>query len=70
MLVRVVRVACLPGGLSMFVDDQPDCMVIWVLKGEYTLSQAAAWEAALNTARNYWSRNPAQCAGRPSLRAV
>lgn len=70
MMVRVVRVACLPGGLSIFVDDQPDSLVIWVLKEDYSKDQVAMLEAAFNILNEYWARKPAMCPGRPSLRAV
>ena len=67
MMVRVVRVACLPGGLSMFVDQQPDSMVIWVLTEDYSEDQVTMLEAALNTLAGYHSRKPAR---RAVLRAV
>ncbi len=67
MMVRVVRVACLPGGLSMFVDEQPASMVIWVLKEDYSEDQVAMWESALNSAIGCEARKPI---GRAVLRAV
>lgn len=68
MMVRVVRVASLPGGISMFVDDQPDGLVIWVLEKDYTTHQTAMLEAAFNVAVWYWTRKPA--GSRTNLRAV
>lgn len=67
MMVRVVRVACLPGGLSMFVDEQPASMVIWVLKEDYSEDQVAMWESALNSVIGCEARKPTR---RAVLRAV
>lgn len=50
MRVRVVRVACLPGGLSIFVDDQPDGLIIWVLEQDFSANAAKLLQAAFNMA--------------------
>lgn len=68
MLVRVERVASLPGGLSIFFDDQPDSLVIWVLEDECSEDQAANLEMGFNVLVWYWLRKPA--ALRANLRAV
>lgn len=68
MMVRVERVASLPGGLSIFFDDQPDSLVIWVLEDDYPEAQLASLEMGLNVLVWYWSRKPA--ALRANLRAV
>lgn len=69
MRVRVVRVACLPGGLSIFVDDQPDGLIIWVLEQDFSANAAKLLQAAFNMAVCYWERKP-NADRRPSLRAV
>lgn len=69
MRVRVVRVACLPGGLSIFVDDQPSGLIIWVLEADYSADAVALLEEAFNVAVCYWVRLSA-VGRRPSLRAV
>lgn len=70
MMVRVVRVACLPGGLSIFVDDQQESLVVWVLKKDYTAAQVAMLEARYNRLNAARSRRAAVHAGRAQLRAV
>lgn len=71
MMVRVVRVACLPGGLSHFVDgDETESLVVWVLKKDYTAAQVARLEAEYNSGNPQWSGKPARHAGRARLRAV
>ncbi|WP_331445806.1 hypothetical protein [Streptomyces xanthochromogenes] len=67
-MVRVVRVRSLPGGLSIFVDDQPDSLVIWVLEDDFKPEAAQMVEAAFNLSVYYWLRKPAL--HRSSLRAV
>jgi hypothetical protein len=69
MRVRVVRVACLPGELSVFVDDQPDGLIIWVLEKDYSADAATLLEVAFNTVVCYWARKPAAYR-RQTLRAV
>jgi hypothetical protein len=68
MLVRVVRVPSMPGGLSLVVDDHPECPVIWVLEEDYSSAAAAMLESAMNVSIWYWDRKPA--AARARLRAV
>lgn len=69
MLVRVVRVPALPGGISIFVDDHPDGLILWVLQSEWPELTAMVLELALNVTRTHWTRNAAT-AMRASLRAV
>lgn len=69
MRVRVVRVACLPGGVSIFVDDQPDGLIIWVLERDYSADAATLLEVAFNVTVCYWIRRPAM-ERRQTLRAV
>lgn len=57
-MVRVVRVPALPGGVSIFIDDQPDSTVIWVLEGDYTRDKASELEQAFNTIVSYWAQVP------------
>lgn len=40
----------MPGGLSVFVDDQPESVIIWVLREDYSRRQVAVLEASLNAA--------------------
>lgn len=68
MLVRVIRVAAMPGGLSLVVDDQPDCPIVWVLEEDYSAAAASMLEAAMNVSVWYWDRKPA--VRRANLRAV
>lgn len=71
MRVRVVRVACLPGGLSIFMDDQPEPegLIIWVLEQDFSADAADLLEKACNMAICYWVRLPTP-GRRPNLRAV
>jgi hypothetical protein len=69
MRVRAVRVAHLPGGLSIFVDDQPDGLIIWMLEEDYSAEAAVLLESAFNTVVCYWTRKPATDRRR-NLRAV
>lgn len=68
MLVRVIRVAAIPGGLSLVIDDQPDCLVVWVLEKDYSAAAANMLEAAMNVSVWHWTRRPAVL--RANLRAV
>lgn len=68
MMVRVVRVASLPGGVSIFVDDQPVDPVIWVLEEDFTAKAAKLLEQAFSLASFYVLRRPPHF--KATLRAV
>lgn len=56
MWVRVIRVPAIPGGVSVFFDDQPEGIVIWLQEDEFSESTAAAFQAGLSLLSLHWTR--------------
>jgi hypothetical protein len=47
VVVRVVRVASIPFGLSALIDEQPGSLVVWLLAGAWSKERARRLEEAL-----------------------
>ena len=49
MRVRVIRVAAIPCGLSVLVDEQAGSLVVWLLESEWPQPLAQSVEQILTT---------------------
>jgi hypothetical protein len=48
VVLRVVRVASIPFGLSALIDEQPGSLVVWLLASAWSKERARRLEEALN----------------------